>query len=112
MTRTGYPSDVTDAEWALIEPLLPPSKSEMGRGRKRTTELRAIYNAIRYVCRTGCAWQYLPNDFPPHQTVYKYWRRWERNGVWQNIHSHLRTELRKKRGATKPQRLESSTPNP
>ncbi|WP_202804405.1 IS5 family transposase [Baaleninema simplex] len=101
MTRQGYPSDVSDAEWKIVEPLLPRAKSESGRGRKRTVDMRAVYNGIRYVCRTGCAWEYLPHDFPPAKTVYGYWRKWEKKGVWQYIHDHLREALRKKnkRGA-------------
>jgi putative transposase len=97
MMQRGYPSDVSDAEWEIIEPLLPRAKSERGRGRKRTVDMRAVYNAIRYICRTGCAWQYLPNDFPPAKTVYGYWRKWEKKGVWQRIHQQLRQELRKKK---------------
>ena len=77
MARLGYSSDVSDGEWEIVEPLLPAAKSERGRGRKRTVDLRGLYNAIRYVSRTGCAWDLLPNDFPPPKTVYGYWRKWE-----------------------------------
>lgn len=98
MPRQGYPSDVSDAEWAIIEPLLPPAKSANGRGRKRTVDLRAVYNAIRYVGRTGCAWELLPNDFPPPKTVYGYWRKWTKRGVLLNIHDELRQRVRKKVG--------------
>lgn len=98
MARLGYSSDVSDAEWEIIEPLLPAAKSERGRGRKRTVDLRGLYNAIRYVTRTGCAWDLLPNDFPPTKTVYGYWRKWEKQGVWQKIHSDLRERVRTKEG--------------
>src|SRR5215470_17668464 len=68
--RVGrYPSDVTDEEWAIIEPMIPPGRTG---GRKRQTDVREVFNAIRYVDRTGCQWRQLPRDFPPHTTVYNY----------------------------------------
>ncbi|NJK59770.1 MAG: transposase [Oscillatoriales cyanobacterium SM2_1_8] len=82
--------------------MLPPAKSEIGRGRRRTVNLRAVYNAIRYICRTGCAWEYLPHDFPPTKTVYGYGRKWERKGVWQQVHQEVRKQLRKKPRAPQP----------
>ena len=72
-TRKLYPSDMSDAEWAIIEPKLPSPK---GFGHPREVNLREILNAIFYVQRTGCQWEMLPHDFPPHQTVYKYFRKW------------------------------------
>ncbi|MEA5419719.1 IS5 family transposase [Spirulina sp. CCNP1310] len=101
MPRQGYPSDVSDAEWEIIEPLLPAAKSETGRGRRRTVDLRGVYNAIRYLTRTGCAWELLPNDFPPPKTVYGYWRKWEKKGVWQKIHDELRKRVREQEGRSK-----------
>ncbi len=80
----------------MIEPLLPAAKSDRGRGRKRTVNLRQVDNAIRYTCRTGCAWELLPNDFPPPKTVYGYGRKWEKKGVWQKIHDELRQRVRKR----------------
>jgi putative transposase len=64
-----YPSDVADEEWAIIEPMIPPARTG---GRKRQTDVREVFNAIRYVDRTGCQWRQLPKDFPPHTTVYNY----------------------------------------
>jgi putative transposase len=94
-TRQLYPSDMSDAEWAVIEPKLPPPK---GFGHPREVDLREILNAIFYVQRTGCQWEMLPHDFPPHQTVYKYFQKWQRKGIWQAIHDELRGELREDLG--------------
>jgi transposase len=66
--RKRYPSDLSDAEWNIIEPLLPDDKYKLGGLQK--TPLRDIMDAIFYINRTGCQWRYLPNDFPPWQTVY------------------------------------------
>ena len=68
-TGSGYPSDLTDREWALLEPLLPPAKSG---GRPRTTLLRRVANAILYIASSGCQWRMLPKDFPPMTTVQGY----------------------------------------
>ncbi len=70
MTKPGYDSDLTDAQWAQPSPLLPPP----GRGRPRQHELRVLINAILYVLRTGCQWRMLPHDFPPWSTVYHHFR--------------------------------------
>lgn len=78
-----YPTDLTDEEWAKIEPLLPGS----GRtGRRREVDLREVLNAIRYLARTGCGWRMLPKDFPPWQTVYWWFRRFVRLLLFQTIH--------------------------
>jgi putative transposase len=78
-----YPSDLTDEEWSAIEPLMPrPSK----RGRKRTTELREVVNALRYMVRSGCEWRMLPVHFPPWQTVYWWFRRFVRLLLFRTIH--------------------------
>jgi transposase len=84
-----YPCDLTDAEWAHLVPLLPgPAR----RGRPRRWALRLLVNAIFYVLRTGCAWRYLPREYPPWQTVYATFRRWHLQGVWQRVH-HWRQGL-------------------
>src|ERR1035438_2836536 len=75
-----YPSDLDDAEWAVLEPLLPPVR-DGGRGRPAVHPRRAVVNAIVYLDRTGCAWRYLPKDFPPWQTVYGYFATWRDNGT-------------------------------
>lgn len=90
-TRKLYPSDMSDAEWALIAPKLPAPK---GFGHPREVDLREILNAIFYVQRSGCQWEMLPHDFPPSSTVYKYFRQWQRKGLWQTLHDELREEFR------------------
>jgi transposase len=91
MTRKAYPSDVNDAEWGIIKPLLPSSKA---MGRPREVELREIINGIFYVLREGCTWRALPHDLPPWQTIYNYFRHWQRLGIWQKIHTQLRHQVR------------------
>ena len=78
-----YPTDLTDEEWAKIEPFLPkPAKT----GRRREVDLREVLNAIRYLARTGCGWRMLPKDFPPWQTVYWWFRRFVRRLLFRTIH--------------------------
>lgn len=91
----GYPSDVSDAEWDVIAPLLPAAKTG---GRPQTTSLRTVVNAIFYVSRSGGAWRMLPKDFPPYQTVYRYFRAWCKDGTWEKVHNALRDRLRQKEG--------------
>jgi putative transposase len=95
MTRKGYPTDLTDKEWAILQPLLPADKL---RGRKRTVDLRTVLNAIFYLLRTGCQWRMLPNDFPVWQTVYYYFSQWRKNGVWTKMNDALRVDLRQANG--------------
>lgn len=89
--RQGYASDMTDAEWGKIELLLPPPA---GTGRPRTTCLRSAVNAIFYLLQSGCQWDMLPKDFPPWQTVYRYFRDWRNNGTWERIHDALYRSVR------------------
>jgi len=93
--RKPYPSDVSDQEWERLKPLLPPAKR---RGRKRTVNLREIVNAIFYVVRTGCQWDYLPHDFPPPDTVYGYFRQWQNDGTWGKVNDTLRGQVREAAG--------------
>lgn len=94
MTRHTYPSDLTDAEWGILESLLPASKP---RGRPRTVHLREVLNALRYVLREGCRWRALPHDFGlPWETVYTYFRRWRLAGAWERIHAALRRQVRQR----------------
>ena len=95
MKTQSYPSDATDAQWALIEPHLPVYPG----GRPRITDLRDVVDAIFYILRTGCQWRYLPHDFPPKSTVWRYFDEWRHNGVLETIHDALR---RKARAAEKP----------
>jgi putative transposase len=91
-----YPSDLTDDEWALLEPLIPPAKPG---GRPRETDMREAMNAILYILRTGCPWRYLPRDgFPPRSTVYNIFRNFQRDGVWQAIWDRLYADLRERSG--------------
>ncbi len=81
--KRGYPTDVKDEEWRLIAPLLP---KQAKTGRPRKTDLRAVINALRYMLRSGCEWRMLPNDFPPYQTVYYWFRRLMRRMLFRTIH--------------------------
>lgn len=95
MARTPYPSDVTDGQWRLIEPSIPPPDPG---GRPRSVNLREVVNGILYVSRTGCSWRQLPHEFPPWITVYYYFRRFQRDGTWRRIHDRLRVRVRRKAG--------------
>ncbi|MFF8855664.1 IS5 family transposase [Streptomyces althioticus] len=91
----GYPSDLTDEQWALVEPLLPPPRTGPKGGRREKHPRRRIVNAILYVVRTGCAWRQLPHDFPPWQTVYWYFVRWHDEGTVIRVHDALRAQVRR-----------------
>lgn len=95
MRPTPYSTDLTNREWAVLRPLLPPAKPG---GRPRTSDLRLILNAIFYVLRSGCAWRLLPHDFPPWSTVYDYFRKWRNAGVWEQLNTALRAQVRKQAG--------------
>jgi putative transposase len=96
---TNYPSDLTDEEWNQIESVIPTPKSGQGkRGRPPAMDRRSLVNAIFYIVRSGCAWRLLPGDFPPWQTVYGYFRRWNQDWAWTFIHDTLRDWLRKTEG--------------
>jgi transposase len=89
-----FPSDLTDAEWERLAPLIPDAKPG---GRPRKTEMRAAMNAILYLLRTGCPWRYLPRDgFPPRSTVYNIFRKFQREGVWEAIWAELHASLRER----------------
>ena len=96
--RKAYPSDISDREWEIIEPLLPKSKL---RGRKRDTDLREVVNAIFYLLEEGCQWRALPHDLPHWSTVRTYFDKWNKNRVWYQINRLLREELRQKEGREK-----------
>jgi len=91
MTRKSYPSDLTDEQWALLEPMIPP---ESPGGRTRSVDMREVVNGILYLLRTGCAWRHLPHDLPPWGTVHWYYRRFRRDGTWERIHDRLRERVR------------------
>jgi transposase len=89
--RRPYATDLTDAQWSLIDPILPPPNLA---GRYEKHPRREIVNAIFYVLRTGCAWRHLPHDLPPWQTVYWHFRRWSDDGTVDRLHDALRDRLR------------------
>ncbi len=95
MRRQAYDTDLTDAEWQIIEPLLPPAKPG---GRPRKYPMREVLNALFYLLRTGCAWRHLPHDLPKWQTVYHYYRKWRDDGTAQRIHDALRRQAREAAG--------------
>ena len=88
---SGYPSDLSDEEWALIAPLIPPARRG---GRPRRTDMRRVVDAILYVLCVGCQWRALPKDFPHRSTVYSFFWEWTRYGVWERIHLTLLAESR------------------
>jgi len=90
MRTNKYPSDVTDEQWRLIQGLIPVYPG----GRPRKTNPRDVVDAIFYVLRTGCQWRYLPKDFPPKSTVWRYFDEWRHNGTLDAIHDRLRTKVR------------------
>src|SRR6516165_4989838 len=98
MRTQTYPSDITDAQWALIEPYLPVSSG----GRPRKTDLRDVIDAIFYLLRTGCQWRYLPKDFPPKSTVWRYFDNWRHDGTLDAVHDLLRTKVRTQEKPYKP----------
>ena len=92
---TGYPSDVTDEEWALVAPYLTLSRLD---SPQRTHDLRTVFNAIRWLVRTGASWRMMPNDLPPWPAVYQQWQRWVRAGCFEAMVQDLRVILRVKAG--------------
>ncbi len=97
-TRNAYPSDLTDGQWALMEPLLPLGPQPGQVGRPREVDLREIVNAILYVTRTGCQWNALPHALPHFRTVYWYHRKWLDEGVWERVTDALRRAVREAAG--------------
>ena len=85
-TILRYPSDVTEEEWAEIAPLIPPARRG---GRKRTVNIRAVFNGLLYVLSTGCQWRAIPKDLPPRSTIFHYFGVWEADGTLRRIHATL-----------------------
>ncbi len=90
-SKLRYPSDLTDAEWSLIEALIPPAKRG---GNKRTVNMREVVNGLMYVLSTGCQWRSLPKDLPPRSTVNRYFGRWTYDGTVGRIHHALYVKCR------------------
>ena len=89
--KLRYPSDLTDEEWALTEPLIPPAKRG---GNKRTVKLREVVNGLMYVLSTGCQWRAIPKDLPPRSTIYDYFDLWSWDGTLDRIHDALYVKCR------------------
>ena len=92
-SRKPYPSDLSDAEWEILKQILPQPK---GFGHPVEVDFREILNGIFYVQRTGCQWEMMPHDLPPYSTVYRYFQKWQRKGIWQQMHDQIREKLRTK----------------
>lgn len=90
-----YPSDLTDEEWRLVEPLIPPAKRG---GDKRTVNIREVVNALLYVLSTGCQWRAIPKDLPPRSTVYGYFDLWDWDGTLDRMHYALYVKCREAMG--------------
>ena len=86
-----YPSDVTEEEWAEIAPLIPPARRG---GRKRSVNIREVFNGLLYVLSTGCQWRAIPKDFPPRSTIFDYFARWQADGTLGRIHNALYVRCR------------------
>ena len=95
MSRRAYRTDLTDPQWRVLEPLVPPAKAG---GRPRTTDMRELLNAIFYHLRAGGTWRMLPHDLPPWGTVHYYYRRWRLDGTWQRMHDALTAAVRQAAG--------------
>jgi putative transposase len=95
MSTRLYATDLTDVEWNLIRPLLP---AQARTGRPRQHSWRTLLNAIFSQVRTGGAWRFLPQEWPPWRTVYQYWRKWRLAGTWERLHTALRERLRVRLG--------------
>ena len=94
-SKLRYPSDLTDAEWGLVGPLIPPAKRG---GNKRTVDLREVVNGLMYILSTGCQWAALPKDLAPRSTVHEYLCRWEWDGTLERIHHALYVQCRELAG--------------
>src|SRR5215207_10052438 len=89
--RKPYKSDLTDPQWAILSPLLPPAKAG---GRPRTIDLREVLNTLFYQQRTGCQWDMLPHDLPAKSSVFDYYAAWQADGTWQRLVDALRGQVR------------------
>jgi transposase len=95
MTRSAYSTDLTDEQWQILEPMIP---GQSPKGRPRKYAMREVLNAILYQVRNGGAWRNLPHDFPPYRTVFYYFTKWRKCGVWRKIHDKLHEMVREKAG--------------
>lgn len=95
VARKAYPSDLSDAQWDLLAPLIPEPSAQAAR---ETISRREIVNAILYLLRTGCSWRQMPHDLPNGKTAYHYFRLWKRDGTWEKAMSSLRKQVRTQMG--------------
>ena len=95
--RKAYPSDLTDAQWAILEPLLPAPRNTEG-GRPRELDMREVLNTLLYLNRSGCQWEMLPHDLLPKSSVYDYFAQWRDDGTWTKILTALRERVRREAG--------------
>ena len=95
MSRTRYPTDLTDRQWKRIEALVPRPKPG---GRPAKYPRREIVNAVLYQARNGCVWRALPHDLPPYRIVFHYFRLWQTDGTWDKLHDRLRADVRRQAG--------------
>src|SRR4051794_15239290 len=93
--RERYKTDLTDEQWGVIKPLLPPARPG---GRPRSTDLREVINALLYQAKAGCQWDMMPHDLLAKSTVWDYFARWRDDGTWQEVLDALRKAVRKKEG--------------
>lgn len=98
MSERRYAVEVTDAEWAVVGPLLRPPVARRGRGRPPTVDLRRVLDALFYMNRTGCQWRYLPAQFPAWGAVRYYFDKWEQDGTWERVNDVLRRRARRAAG--------------
>ena len=92
--RKKYPSDLTDEQWAIVEPLIPPAKRSPRGGRPRKVHMREVLNTLFYLNRSGCQWDMLPHDLSPRSITYDYYKAWQDQGVWELIVHTLRGKIR------------------
>jgi len=93
--RRKYPSDISENGWQKLKPYLPESKSGQGKAGRQSVALRGVINGIMYVVKTGCSWRSMPHDLPHWSTVYGYFNRWSKSGLWQMIHTFLVKKVRR-----------------
>lgn len=98
MPNQNYPTDLTDSQWEHIKELIPPAKPG---GRPRSLDMRAVVNAVIYLCVGGVQWRLLPREYPRWPSVYYYFRRWQRDGTWRRLHDSLRASARRRAGRHK-----------
>src|SRR2546428_1064431 len=97
-SRKKYLSDLTDEQWAIVEPLIPPAKQSPRGGRPRQVEMQEVLNTIFYLNRSGCQWEMLPHDLLPKSTVYDYFAQWRDDGTWAKLVKALREQTRVEAG--------------